>query len=949
MELIKKFIINKRSIISFLAVVVSAFVGFKVGSSNWETTEKSTELKQNVALTDQTASATKVCYINSNTDSTSYYTIEQALLKANSGDTVYVIPDLGKNVYVLKNCTVKSGVTLSLPYSGTATDEIVAESTSAFADNTPSTYRHSELIINENVKMTVNGSLNVGGKWGGTSPQGGTQKDYCEITMNNSSTIEVSGTLTCTGFIKETSTTGGASIIVQNGGDFETPMAMYDWGSGSSAYGKYNDGVFPVKRFDLPNIRPTVVVNYGGKFVGKYRAWGSSAGQVANGSTAIISNSSPAFLIMSTGCVVSYHFSDKSSLTATSLNDETNHKALINVNGNATLGSLIVNATVNGVSLSLDTSDYYFPIPAMYKITILSGTFSVPKKIKFLPGSSLEIKSGASASATANIIFYQSNKATDGTKVIPSYSTTTPATLINDGQINIQANFSGLIKHTANITTGVIITSSTMVNVTDSYESNSSKSFLSSTEDKRGPFSWNSTADIAKNNTGTNLQRGFQVIPSMTYRANSDYWYYDPDSISTYTMTPSFESGLTTYSFALSIDGGTSTTYSNLSVLPTLNETTGTTLTFSSLIGCSIAIGSNTIGVGSTGSYNVFSNATIEIKAVVPMTGITANCDETSQTGVATSSSCSFSVYSTLNPTGATNVNSSSYTWHVRSGSASFTSANESLTTVNITASGSNSTTVTAVVYLTVSDANGTLFTSNDLTLSCTTSCLVAGTMISMADGTEKPVEMVALGDAVKIWNFQTGNFDIRPVIFIECLRNYSYKRTDIHFDDGTSVSLATSQSYFDVDALDFFTVSSMNGESCIGRRVMGMANDTLSIKTIIEVDTYDAVGDVYEVLTAYDLNFFCDGVLSRTPVAGPSIFKIVDGYKYDPEAMEADIDKYGLFEFSDFAAYMTEDEFIYMGIKYYKIGVGKGYYTIEDLIKLAEYFAGLKAAGNHK
>lgn len=57
---------------------------------------------------------TKVCY--NDTTNKYYTTIEMALKEANSGETIYVIPN-HDGVSIYNDCVIKEGVTLNLPYA----------------------------------------------------------------------------------------------------------------------------------------------------------------------------------------------------------------------------------------------------------------------------------------------------------------------------------------------------------------------------------------------------------------------------------------------------------------------------------------------------------------------------------------------------------------------------------------------------------------------------------------------------------------------------------------------------------------------------------------------------------------------------------------------------------------------------------------------------------------
>lgn len=46
--------------------------------------------------------------------------------------------------------------------------------------------------------------------------------------------------------------------------------------------------------------------------------------------------------------------------------------------------------------------------------------------------------------------------------------------------------------------------------------------------------------------------------------------------------------------------------------------------------------------------------------------------------------------------------------------------------------------------------------------------CLAEGTMITLADGTQKAVEQLTGNEKLLVWNLLTGEFDIAPMVFID-------------------------------------------------------------------------------------------------------------------------------------------------------------------------------------
>ena len=56
---------------------------------------------------------------------------------------------------------------------------------------------------------------------------------------------------------------------------------------------------------------------------------------------------------------------------------------------------------------------------------------------------------------------------------------------------------------------------------------------------------------------------------------------------------------------------------------------------------------------------------------------------------------------------------------------------------------------------------------------------------------------------------------------------------------------------------------------------------------------------------------------------------------KYDEVKMKADIDKYGVYTYEDFAEYCTYEQFVGYGFENFKVAVGKGYITWDEILYL--------------
>ena len=56
---------------------------------------------------------------------------------------------------------------------------------------------------------------------------------------------------------------------------------------------------------------------------------------------------------------------------------------------------------------------------------------------------------------------------------------------------------------------------------------------------------------------------------------------------------------------------------------------------------------------------------------------------------------------------------------------------------------------------------------------------------------------------------------------------------------------------------------------------------------------------------------------------------------KYDEEKMQADIEKYGLYTYEEFAEYVTYEQFIAFNGPYLKVLVGRGIVTFDEILNL--------------
>lgn len=213
--------------------------------------------------------------------------------------------------------------------------------------------------------------------------------------------------------------------------------------------------------------------------------------------------------------------------------------------------------------------------------------------------------------------------------------------------------------------------------------------------------------------------------------------------------------------------------------------------------------------------------------------------------------------------------------------------------------------------------------------------CVTAGTLVDMADGTQKKIEDVRAGDMVMTWNFFTGQKEAQPVIVHW---NHGEKETEVielKFSDGSTIKVVTDHGFFNVDRNEMVFISADNYSEFLGEDFALDNGEGWSTVTLDDVSIYREFTGVYSLLTAYNGNVFMDGKLSMTSEAVKGLFtyfEMGENMMYDQAKMQADIEKYGLFEYEDWAEYVTEEEFYALNGQYFSIIVGKGYLDIEDI-----------------
>lgn len=397
-----------------------------------------------------------------------YYTIEDALDVATSGQTIFVLNDTafatqeiaGVLYNDVKFKTVKTGVTLLLPFNENDTVGHIgagkegSDNYKATAALTGTAKLYRTLVIPEGIEVIVNGKLIVGAQTGTTTAggvQNGVRGNYCEISLGGTITLN-NATLEVYGYIK-----GNGEITANNTTVIEN-LYLTGWLGGSESAGRYigdgkritdyatspinNPVQFPFSYYELRSVQLSITLHKGSKHQGYAKiATGDSLGGL------IAAQINEAWLTF-----VSSDSNESSGLVRMKSSDAKVVKTFkgdrvgIETYGLVEDGYTAVSIKVATVTLSMASEKVFFPICGKTDIVIKSGTFTQKYKYKLMPGSSLTIENGATLNQNGSIVVYTGDFKDVTDTHYPSGLGDARFTV--DGTININGAFGGKVLST---------------------------------------------------------------------------------------------------------------------------------------------------------------------------------------------------------------------------------------------------------------------------------------------------------------------------------------------------------------------------------------------------------------------------------------------------------------------------------------------------------------------
>lgn len=227
--------------------------------------------------------------------------------------------------------------------------------------------------------------------------------------------------------------------------------------------------------------------------------------------------------------------------------------------------------------------------------------------------------------------------------------------------------------------------------------------------------------------------------------------------------------------------------------------------------------------------------------------------------------------------------------------------------------------------------------------------CVAEGSMITLADGSQKAVEDLTGEEMLLVWNMLTGEFDSAPIVFIDSDPESYYEVINLYFSDGTTVKVISEHAFWDIN-LNKYVYLRSDAAQYIGHWFNKQTVDENGNMVYTEVQLTNVVvqqeyTSAWSPVTYGHLCYYVNGMLSM-PGGITGLFNI---FEVDPETMTIDqeayledVEEYGLFTYEEFNALCPIPEAVFnaFGGQYLKVSLGKGLITWEELENLISRYS---------
>lgn len=227
--------------------------------------------------------------------------------------------------------------------------------------------------------------------------------------------------------------------------------------------------------------------------------------------------------------------------------------------------------------------------------------------------------------------------------------------------------------------------------------------------------------------------------------------------------------------------------------------------------------------------------------------------------------------------------------------------------------------------------------------------CVAEGTMIRMGDGSTKAVEDLKVGDIVLAFNHLTVKYEPTAVWMMPHtdVESKLYRVITLNFSDGSSLKIVGEHGLFDRTLNKYVFINESNYNEYIGHKFSAVTASSSGFGgrevTLVKASVSYEMTKIYSPITENYLNIVAEDLLTVTSMMGygdavMNIFDYEPDMSYDKIQMAADINKYGVYSYEDFADMLPQEVYAKVPLKVMKVAVGKGLISYEEVKQIIEY-----------
>lgn len=903
-----------------------------------------------------------------NKSTTKYYgTLNKALDSAVSGNNVYLIP--GSFITVTEDLTVKSGVTLYVPYTYETyinTDDLSLHGDDPIDTNDENIkqYRKSQILLTSGADLIISSDAKV--YLGAITGTKGVYSYYTEITLDTKSHIQVDGSFYCYGYVKELtpvisntenddysntvndddSNTNDSEryIEVSSSGFLEATMALYylpvgtdnnnNPGSlGGSLQPLNEKNICPVNVFDFPTLQTYTKLISGAQMDALVHMYAvtSIATKAVNQAIAVVrQNTDKTALFYVEDGYLSFEYNTENNYT--SISKKTN----VFLGGNVTIGSLKIDLSV----LTIDTNNYVLPLSYKLCFYALKGsTFTINKKIKLMPGAFIQINEGAAVVISSEVAVHTSSNASYMAFYPSGYS---DATFINNGHLTLTSSgkFGGLLSTTQKTQNASCdfdaITSKDSFTVTV-YEGN-----------EQTPVTYTAKGEFFDTTTNQAVMAYFVPNTTITSRGDGSRWQGKMNSTSTLIVTKTNSTSICDYEVYLADDqNGTNETQlssdDKKTFLITNNKWFKVTTYFCTNAEFTLAANNETFESDTwyqvSGNYELSLTGSEAVTLYIRSTSKSGAASVVYEVYCAETENGTYRLMNKITCEGSASLVKDSW-YYVDSDKSSFEEGEFKQPT---TKEGSEFTCGTKYQ----------IAEYTEIEIGTSSSCLVEGTLITLADGSKKKVEDITANDTLLIFNHETGKYDFAKVLFNDSEPLSDYTVINLKFSNDKMVKVVSEHGFFDLTLNKYVYIDEFNYSDYVGHKFYSATwngivyNDTIVTLTNAYLTTEHT--RVYSPVTKYHLNYFTEDILSMPGgIEGLfNIFEYGENLKYDEALKQADLELYGELTYADFKDLVSLEMYESYPANYFAVAIGKGILSWDKINYYIERYGPLTEPDN--